>query len=220
MDKFYFLRVLIIALVCYLNSVELSSQCYGNYNGGVVQELMDDDSTAAIGLGSCDFYFVLPSSPGPIYINSSSNLLFLANSMNSGVVRRLALNDPISGEMPFVQGPLRIADNNLHLGPFYGGNGGFIGVMKDGKFGYIELSDCGSLTCDDSIYQFRVIERCLNGEPGGTVNAGGAIMSPPNPIPTMSEWAVIILAQLMLILAVVALREKSYYLKTASQDGR
>ena len=209
---------IVFSLACCLLSLTAYGQCDGSFMNGDQQDLMGSDSIE-VSLDTCSFWIVMPAAPGPVYINSQNGIQFLAHPVNTGVALRLDMNDPISGESPFEDGPLLIANTATMSGPFYGGVSGYIGVMKEGKFGYIELADCGSTFCDLDAFQFKVIERCLEIEPGGNVTAGGSIMAPA-PIPTMGEWALIILALLTMIVGVAALNEGAYSAKTERLDGR
>ena len=191
-----------------LVSVSMSSQCDGSVNGGALNVLTTMSSPMTSSISTEDFSFVMAASPGAINITSSSGLKFFVDPSNPGQVKNVSMGDDISNLASYVSGPLLVYNNATFSGPFGGGKSGFIGVEKDGRIGWVELGSCGSKTCNPNAFEYPILDRCLNGVSGGTVLAGvKSGLVAPSDIPTMSEWAVMILLLIMVIIGVIAIRQ-------------
>ncbi len=203
-SKFIFFTTLLV-----LGSMNVIAQCDGPANGGVAVFLTDTNPfNSAISTDDFTISFASSSSPGDIIINSASGLEFMINPMSPTEVLNVGSGVDISTGT-FLSGPRIIYNNSLHTGPFGGGASGFIGVRKNGRFGWIEFGPCGSTTCDPSAFEFPILDRCLNGVVGGPVLAGnsGALSPlPSDPIPTLSEWGLILLGLFISIIGLVSIK--------------
>jgi len=188
-------------------SVNLSSQCDGPLNGGALNVLTTMSSPMTAPIGTADFSFIMTASPGAININSSTGLKFFIDPARPSEVKNVMMGEDISNLALYVSGPLLVYNNATFSGPFGGGKDGFIAVEKDGRIGWIQLGSCGSKTCNPSAFEYPILERCLNGVAGGMVFAGvsGGLVAPSS-IPTLSEWAVMILLLALCITGVIAIK--------------
>lgn len=102
-------------------------------------------------------------------------------------------------------------DGNVAFGPWGEGADGFLGIMTtDGKFGYIDLSECGVLGCVPQTYQFIIGVSGFSEvpQPGATTGSCPSLLARA-PIPTMGQWGLILISLLVLIMGTVAMRSTS-----------
>lgn len=206
MTTIYKLTIFISMMI--LGSLNVLAQCDGPDNGGVpvfLTAMNPFNST----ISTDDFTISFATtSPGDIVISSTTGLEFMINPMSPSEVLNVSAGDDISAGT-FQSGPLLVYNNGTHTGPFGGGSDGFIGVRKNGRFGWIEFGPCGSTTCDPSAFEFPILDRCLNGVAGGTILAGNASALSPlpsDPIPTLSEWGLILLGLFISIIGLVSIK--------------
>ena len=206
LTKILMVKTTLTFIVC-IGAICLYAQCDGPYDSGNVI-MLTSSVQIQIPISADDYKISFPgSAPGAVVISSSTGLRFLQSSMNPLKARLVSMGEDISALGPYIDGLLEIYNSSNHTGPLGGGNGGFIPVEKNGRFGWIEFADCGTKSCMSNEFEFRVTERCLNGVSGGTVLAGNvATLSPAASIPTLTEWALISLSLLLLIIGVQALR--------------
>ena len=190
------------------------SQCDGSLNNGNPNTL----TTGAIStpLNVFDFSFSINTVSGEVTINSTAGLTFLQSAATAGEVANVSMGTDISALGPYVSGPLIVYNTMTHMGPFGGGASGFIAVLKDGKYGWIQLGTCGTRVCNPNTFEYSVMNRCLNGVSCPGVIAGDPATLTPGlgVIPTLSQWSMVILALMMLIVGVVAIKEEKTSLKS------
>jgi len=192
------------------------SQCDGPFNNGDLNVLTAGPDSITTSISECDFYIHIGNSAGPININSDSGLEFLVDPNNTAQVLNVAAGTPITTGT-YMSGPKLIYNSSTYSGPFGGGRSGFIAVRKNGRFGWIELGDCGTTNCNLDAFEYPILDRCLNTVTGGAVRAGvKSTLTAPAAVPTLSEWSLIALSLVLMIVGIVALKQAIPQIKSES----
>ena len=206
--------LLLTLLLGFSQSVE--GQCDGSFNNGVPNLFQMSGDNINVGISGFDFVFERVGDV--IQIRSNTGLNFLEGF--AGAVRNVNAGEDITTLTPYVSGPLEIFNLATNLGPFGGGATGFIAVEINGRYGWIELGNCGAKVCSANTFEAPILNRCLSASSGGTVLAGNInTLGSQEPIPTLSEWSLIILFLMFSIMLTLTLKTASVHNEKRNFDG-
>lgn len=194
--------ICITVWLSFLN-VLLIGQCIGPQNSGSALIFPNGmPSMYPIDINGLNIDF--SSSADMVSISGPVGMTFHNDVTNAGFVANLPSATGLSG-LSYVPGPLKLWDRNMALpngfGTFAGGSNGFIAFSFGGQFGWIELSQCGYTSCSE--YQFNIDDAVLLGSGVTTQSTGFCPAITANPIPTLSQWSLLILALNLLIIGLV-----------------
>lgn len=197
--------ILLFTLMCHVTY----SQCLGPVNNGIPFELdvSGDDMSQDFNVGDIVVTISYERATGKINIDASGGTLIHTNG--AGLVENLADAVDVSPLANFEAGPVCMFDLVANVGPFGGGNDGYIAIRNGDNYGWIYLDLCGFTDCFN--YNFAIAERRADAFAPSNVVTGDCL-SAPIQIPTMSQWGIICLSLLCMILGLIAIRKRSYHI--------
>ena len=191
---------LLLSFSLLLFSQTLNAQCEGVKNSGqaFMLNLLVNGSNGQFDIGGINITISFNKTTGKTEILGNSGMKF--HTDGSGNIVRLTSNVNVSQLSNFEAGPAIMYDLANNTGAFGGGVAGFIGLMVGNRSGYVEMKKCGATTCGE--YVFNIDNGGLGAARSGSAITNNCASLSSTPIPTMSEWGLLIFGLLILNLGV------------------
>jgi hypothetical protein len=196
---------LLLSVAYILPQSQLFGQCSGPKNNGesYALDLTLEGQEASFPLGQFDVSIYYDEMAEKVFIDVPPGTEIHTNGM--GIVVNLDMNTNLNELATFEAGPACVFNVGSNTGPFGGGNDGYIGLRSGTDYGWLYLELCGVTNCDD--YLFTIAEcRFDEDQNGALVFTGDCNLI--DPIPTLSQWGIIILALCFTIFGTVAIGQR------------
>ncbi|HPN68577.1 MAG TPA: hypothetical protein PLZ32_03635 [Saprospiraceae bacterium] len=213
------LTLFAMLLACFALPSKVSSQCQGPFVSGndCNANYLPNNATSVQFILGGGYYFSLLSSLGEVYIVPGPGVSIYeqvtGNTYNDAAVLPLGTDVSALPLMGFSSSPLFMYHIFAQFGPWGQGTSGYLGVMTDdGRFGYVDLRDCGELECQRGEYHFIVNDSGISEvvQPGATTGeCASLLIDNSGPIPTMGQWGIIILLLILVIFGTQAVKSTS-----------
>lgn len=206
-------------LACFALPSKVSSQCQGPFVSG------NDCNANYVGYNGTSvqfflgggYYFNITSFFGEVYVVPGPGVKIYeqvtGNTHNNAAVLPLGTDVSALPLMGFSSSPLFMYLIGDAFGPWGQGTSGYLGVMtNDGRFGYVDLRDCGEFVCQQGQYHFIVNDLGISEvvQPGATTGeCASLLIDNSGPIPTMGQWGIIILLLILVIFGTQAVKSTS-----------